>query len=122
VPLNTESVDTGNNGSINGSSEITLAAGTYRYRFGIVSYNAAITVGWIYNVTAGAVIAASYATPIYNGTTITTVAHGCGRFTLGVSTILRLEAVLNGGGAPTFGNAANLGFPEQYSWFELTKE
>jgi hypothetical protein len=122
VPLNTESVDTGNNGSINGSSEITLAAGTYRYRFGIVSYDTARTVGWIYNVTAGAAITASYATPIYNGTTITTVAHGCGRFTLGVSSIIRLEAVLNGGGAPTFGNAAALGFPEQYSWFELEKE
>lgn len=121
VPLNTESVDTGNNGSISGSSEITLTAGTYRYRYGIVGYDVGITVGWLYDVTAVAVISASYATPIY-GAVMTTVAFGQGRFTIAAPHVIRLEAVLSGGATPLFGKAASLGFPEQYSWLELFKE
>lgn len=96
VPLNTELVDTGSYGSISGN-QVTLLAGTYRYRFAVVGNEVDYFVGYLYNVTAGAVVANSYGTPAFsdNGGTPplnAVLSLGQGRFTIASTTVFELSA------------------------------
>jgi hypothetical protein len=121
VPLTEELVDEGGYGSLAGN-QVTLAAGTYRFRYGVVAYSVGILVARLWNVTGGAVYDDSYGTPIYAGASTTVVSFGQGLITLAGATTIRLEAILSGGGSPLLGRAAGLGIPEQYSWLELYRE
>lgn len=124
VPLNTEVVDTGNNGSI-AANQVTLAAGTYRYRFGVVGFAVGNMQGRLFNVTDAGVIANTY------GTVITAIgapdgnalATGVGRFTIATSKVIQLEAqctTTNAGDG--FGSPGNFAGGEVYSFLELEKE
>lgn len=127
VPLNTELVDTGNNGSI-AANQVTLAAGTYRYRFGVVGNEVDYFVGSIYNVTAGALIVDSYGSSAFSdqgGTAGAAISFGSGRFTIAVQSVIELSGdcqtsqASNGFGvAGGFTPSGNYTF----SWLELEKE
>lgn len=128
VPLNTEVADTGNHGSIAGN-QITLAAGTYRYRFGVVSYKSGAFKAWLYNISDSADIASSYGQPGWvpqdgaqpefgNG-----LVTGQGRFTLAVPKTISLKAQCNSTSLGcSFGAALSQGNTEVYSFLELEKE
>lgn len=138
VPLNTEVVDTGNHGSIAGN-QITLDAGTYRYRYGVVGYECGAFQGNLFNLTTALVIVDSYGTvadvPI--GATTAGAAGmsvGSGRFTLSAAQVITLEAqCVAAGGRVVYGfgfpaslavapGSPRFGVGEVYSYLELTKE
>jgi hypothetical protein len=129
VPINTEIVDTGNHGSI-AANQITLSAGTYRYRYGVVTYGLDDQFqARLYNVTDGAIVANSYgqvANSHLSNAPVVGVSNGSGRFTIAASKAIRLEAqsrsakLSNG-----FGIAASLATDpsnEVYSWIEFIRE
>lgn len=125
VPLNTEVVDTGNNGSI-AANQITLNAGTYRFRFtalAVASSPATRLVGRLYNVTDAGVIPNTYGSVGYAnppGGNFNIASNGSGRFTLASSKTIRLEAQCTA--ACTFGQDAGLGVNNIFSSLELWKE
>jgi hypothetical protein len=131
VPLNTEVVDTGNHGSISGN-QITLAAGTYRFRFGVVGYQVVEFQGVLYNVTDAAVINNDGGSiPTYGAVATsaaaggsTGLATGQGRFTLAATKVIELRAECVGPTVATigFGRAGSFGHIEVYSFLELVKE
>ena len=120
VPINTEVVDTGNYGSIS-SNQVTLAAGTYQYNFGIVGASCEIFRGRLYNVSDASVIASTYGTTIRapSGDSTAAIAPGQGQFTIASSKTIRMEAQC--GTTGTFGTASNMGVTEVYSFLELWK-
>lgn len=121
VPLNTEVVDTGNHGSI-AANEITLAAGTYRYHYGVVGAACNRFQGRLYNVTDAGVITDSYGSVVYadSGTLASTISVGAGRFTLASGKTIRMEGNCSNTG--TYGAASSFGGGEVYSYIELWKE
>jgi hypothetical protein len=121
VPLDTEVVDEGGHGSLAGSI-VTLAAGTYRYRFGVVNYKGDFVQGRLYDTTVGAAVASSYGQIVNNPNAllIQSVAPGEGVFTIAVPSGIRLEAATNYGSA-TFGTTAGI-LTTVYSFLEFWKE
>jgi len=125
VPINTEVSDTGGHGSIAGN-QITLAAGTYTYRFGVVGYKCGGFQGWLYNITDAANITSSFgqvgfspqdaAQPEFgNQTTL-----GQGKFVLATSKVIRVMAQCNTSNLGSlFGSPLSFGVGETYSFLEL---
>lgn len=125
VPLNTEVTDVGGHGSIAGN-QITLAAGTYNYQFGVVGYKCGNFKGWLYNVSDSADIASSYGQdsfapqnagqPEFGNLTGT----GQGRFTIATSKVITLVAQCDGAvGGNLFGKALSFGNSETFSYLIL---
>jgi hypothetical protein len=122
VPLSTEVADTGGHGSI-AASVITLAAGAYRFRARVCGYQVGNFQCRLFNVDTAAIIQ-------YGSNTTSAAADGCqeyslieGRFTLAVSTQLRLEAqcqTTNTGDG--FGVANSFGGTEIYSAIAFERE
>lgn len=124
VPISTEVIDTGSHGSIAGNT-FTLAAGTYRYRFGVLGFQVEKFQGRLFNVTDAGVITDSYGSVVgaSGGGTEATMSAGVGRFTIAASKAIRLEAQCSTTGTTTgFGIAASFGGGEIYSFIELEKE
>lgn len=123
VPLNTEVVDTGNHGTI-AANNVTLDAGTYRYRFGVVGRTpgaAKFVQGRLYNVSDAVVIGDSYGSVAYDSAGQSTIVSlGSGRFTIASSKTVQLQGQITTSGL--FGKAGSFGGGEVYSWWELTKE
>lgn len=133
VPLNTKVVDTDSQGSIAGN-QVTLAAGTYRYRFCVVGNRVDNFVGYLYSISSGTILNnAGSGLPTYgtNGMSdsgsINTNSYslGEGRITLAASTVLELSAECKSSIANVGFGVAN-GFTPSgnyyYSWLELTQE
>lgn len=126
VPINTEVVDTGNNGSIAGNV-ITLSAGSYRYSYGVVGYEVGGFQARLYQTSApAAVVPNSYSCTGYapvNPVSNQSVVTGVGRFTIAGSETFQLEAIsLITKAASGFGLAVGVGVGEVYSWISLEKE
>jgi hypothetical protein len=121
VPLNTKVSDPGGNGSI-AANQITLAAGTYRYSYGLIGNQVDAFRGRLYNTTAAALITDSYsASEDTNGYLSNFTAAGAGRFTLGVSSVIELQGMAETTG--TFGQGYGVfAINEYYSWISLEKE
>jgi len=125
VPINTEVSDTGGHGSIAGN-QITLAAGTYVYRFGIVGYKCGGFQGWLVNMTTPGDITESYgqvgfspqdaAQPEFGNQMVT----GQGKFTLSAPTVIGVRARCNTSNLGSlFGSPLSFGLGEKYSFLEL---
>lgn len=128
VPLNTVTVDTESIASVL-SNEFTLPAGSYRYRFGVLGFGVGYHQGRLYNVTAGSVVPSSYGSVVRTSVDSTEssavgdIAPGEGRFTIAVTSTLRLEGQCQASNALFgFGSAASFGGPEVYSYITLEKE
>lgn len=124
VPLNAETVDQGNHGSI-AASEITLEAGTYRYQFVVVGNQVNNFQGRLYNVSDAGPITGSYGSvgTSVSGTANNTQAIGFGRFTIASSKTIRLEAqCASTKTTDGFGNAGSFGGGEVFSYLQLFKE
>jgi hypothetical protein len=124
VPLNAETVDQGNHGSIT-SNEITLESGTYRYQFVVVGNQVNKFQGRLYNVTDAAVVANSYGSvgTSISGTANNTQAIGFGRFTIAASKTIRLEAQCETTKTTDgFGIGGSFGGGEVFSYIQLFKE
>ncbi len=121
VPLNTEVVDTGGNGSINaGTGVVTLAAGTYRFRWTV---SGSATDEFSTRLVEGVATVRAYGSNAKAGQSDTTQdeSHGWYRGTVIAGTEVRLEAQANVG-AGTYGNANGFGGAEIYAVLEIEKE
>lgn len=124
VPLNTEVVDTGANGSINaGTSVISLAAGTYRAQWRCPACIGGKFQSRLYNIDAGSVIA--YGTSVVSAATTSMLESGgeC-RFTL-VTTPTQIQLQIRASVANLltgFGEACGFGNTEIYQALILVKE
>lgn len=122
VPLNVEVADTGNYGSI-AANTITLAAGTYRARWRVCGLAVDSFQSRLYNVSTASVIAYGSNAEAASTDASSDWSEGESRFTLGVSTQVRLEAqcaLTNG--TTGFGKANNFGGTETYAAIELERE
>ncbi len=121
APMNTEVVDEGSHGSLT-SNTVTLAVGTYRYRFSGVTSNCQLFQARLYNVTNASVVTNGYGQS--GGAAISVVANsqsiGSGVFTIAVPNDFRIEIRCSSTG--TFGTASNSGGPEIYTTLEFYKE
>lgn len=127
VPINTEVVDVGGHGSISGN-QITLAAGTYRYRYGVIGNNVDAFQGYLYNITTAAIVADSYGTQGYSsngGANTNSLSLGQGRFTIAGSTVFELsaECETSSPAGVGFGVLSTLlSANAYYSWIEFERE
>lgn len=123
VPLSTEVIDTGSNGSIAGTT-ITLAAGTYRYTYDVVAYSLnGIYQAVLYNTTDAAVVSESYSEVVAVLTAQTGHVIKNGRFTIAGAKAFQLRARTSATKATDgFGAAAGFAVGERYSWIRLEKE
>lgn len=123
--LNKEVTDTGNHASL-ASNQITLAAGTYRYRIQAPGFMCNGHACKLYNITAGADVADSEGSPAYSDSNltngITTYSISAGVFTVAGSTVFEVQHQCgttrntNGLGGP-----AVLGQKEIYTIVEFWK-
>ncbi len=119
APLNTEVVDEGNHGSIVANT-VTLAAGTYRYRFSGVTANCNVFQARLFNSTTATPV--GYGQSAGSVVTVNTnfVSAGEGVFTIAVPNNFRIEIFCSATG--TFGTAGNSGGPEIYATLAFIKE
>ncbi len=123
VPLNTEVVDTGSDISV-AANQVTVVAGTYRCRWGVIGYQVNSFVSWLHNVTDNAVIQWGAAARSAAADGVTAWSLGEYRFTLAAQKVLELRARCETSNAGDgFGIASNLaGATEVYAWLELERE
>lgn len=124
--LNTEVVDTAGICSL-ASNELTLPAGTYRYRAAAPAHYVNQHKLRLYNVTDAAVIADSYGMSVFatnTGAAVETVATTVGRFTIAGAKAIRLEHRCDTTQATNgFGVACSFASTvEVYAQLELWKE
>lgn len=118
IPYNTEVVDEGNHGTL-AAGAVTLAAGTYRYRFVAVASSAGIFQGRL--TINGAVATDGYGISGGDSNVIDNLASlGEGVFTIGVASAIRVEMFAAAAG--TMGTPSNTGGPEIYSSLAFNKE
>lgn len=123
VPLNTEVVDTGGDVSV-AANQVTVAAGTYRCRWGVIGYQVNSFVSWLQNITAGTTLQWGSAARSAAADGVTAWSLGEYRFTVAASTVFELQARCETSNAGDgFGIASNLaGATEVYAWLELERE
>lgn len=120
--LNVEVVDTGSYGTL-AAFQITLQAGTYRFRAQAVAVRVDQHQVRLQNITAGTTIAFGMVNASDAANQVSTVSEINGRFTIAGATILELQhrcvTTRNGDG---FGLAAGFGNTEVYASIELERE
>lgn len=119
VPLTTEVSDPNTIGSL-AANEVTVAAGTYRFRAWTTAFSVTNSQARLYNVTTGSPISYGRCAISSSGTSYLFVE---GRFTVAGATAIRVEAQcsvteLTDG----FGKALSFGGTEVYAGLELIKE
>ena len=120
--LNTEVVDTDTIGSV-AASQVSLAAGTYRFRSLCVSRAVEKSRTALYNATATAYIAGTYSISVYNGVNddaYVVPIEASGEFTLAADSLIELHHYVNstqGNG----GEKTSAGVDEIYARLELWK-
>lgn len=121
VPLNTKVVDQGGHGSI-AANQVTLAAGTYRYKFSANAGGVAgLFQGRLYNITNAVVVTDGYGSSGGDTNVLNNIKSiGEGRFTIGGTIVFELQIFSAGTG--NFGVASNTGAPENYSTIEFWRE
>jgi len=121
-PLNVETYDPGAIGSL-ASNQITLGAGTYRFRGQAVGYECDNHQTRLQNITAGTTVA--FGTTVRSGAAVDgmTTSEVQGRFTLAGATVLELQHRCETTKATSgMGKASSFSNVEVYAWIEFVKE
>lgn len=119
--LTTEVYDTGNHASLS-SNQITLEAGTYRFRISAPAFAVNNHQAKLYNISNSTDI--KIGTSSYSGSTnfVSSRSEVCGEFTISVSTLLEVRHRCGTSKATNgFGEKANFGETEIYTTVEFWK-
>ena len=120
--LNTETVDTGGHASV-AASQITLAAGTYRFRALAVANRVNAHQVRLQNITAGTTVAFGLVNVADSANPVANVADVKGRFTIAGSTVFELQhQCTTTRAADGFGVAGAFGNIEVYASIEFERE
>lgn len=120
--LNTEVSDAGNHASI-AANQITLGAGTYRFRARCPAYRVLAHQCRLFNITAGTVVSFGPGDSSGAGAINNSIATVVGRFTIGISSVFELQHQCNTSEvADGYGIAGVFGTNEIYSEIEFWKE
>lgn len=121
--LNTIDSDAGGHASV-ASDQITLAAGTYRFRATAPGWRVNTHALRLYNTTAAAIIAMGTNAESRNASSYaSSTSHVSGRFTIGVSSVLELQHRCDITHTTSgMGNANSFGGDEVYAVIEFWKE
>lgn len=121
-PLNGETYDPAGNSSL-AANQITLAAGTYRFRAQAVGYQCDNHQTRLQNITAGTTMA--FGTTVRSGAAAEAIVSSevQGRFTIAGVTVVELQHRCETTKATTgMGKASSFSNVEVYAWIEFVKE